>query len=379
MRVVRIAIGRPAVPEALGGVLVPDLSVDGEHWRKGRRLTADDLARLAAPGATVDLGARGATDDPVAPGGRRRSPEGGEDPAAAAGGPSIVVLVLGPDEVHEDEAASALAAAVAGPGLVPRGPAESRVDLLAAMDGVLHVRIAALERLDAIDPLQVFTLYDGQVVRAGEVVASVKIGPHAVRREVLDRGLRVARPGMPLVRVAGFVPRRVAVVVREAVRPIARERFERGIEARVGSLGSELAGIAYAPDAGAVEGELRRVTRGPGRADVVLTAGAASTDPSDPFFRAIDRLGGRVVRHGVPAHPGSMVWLARVGTTDLLGLPSCGAYSKATAADLLLPRLLTGERASARMAASLGHGGELVRAMRFRFPAYARDLEAPEG
>ena len=76
---------------------------------------------------------------------------------------------------------------------------------------------------------------------------------------------------------------------------------------------------------------------------MILTAGGRSTDPSDPFFTAIDALGGRVVRHGVPAHPGSMLWLARIGRTAILGLPTCGAYSKATAADLLLPRLLTGE------------------------------------
>ena len=38
-----------------------------------------------------------------------------------------------------------------------------------------------------------------------------------------------------------------------------------------------------------------------------------------------------------------MLWLAKVGRTAILGLPTCGAYSKATAADLLLPRLLTGE------------------------------------
>ena len=112
---------------------------------------------------------------------------------------------------------------------------------------------------------------------------------------------------------------------------------------------------------------------------VILTAGGRSTDPSDPFFAAIDELGGRLVRQGVPAHPGSMLWLARVGGADILGLPTCGAYSKATAADLLLPRLLSGERASAATVARLGVGGILTRSMRFRFPAYARELDAPEG
>ncbi|MGI8534596.1 MAG: hypothetical protein ACR2LP_06950, partial [Candidatus Limnocylindrales bacterium] len=78
-------------------------------------------------------------------------------------------------------------------------------------------------------------------------------------------------------------------------------------------------------------------------------------------------------------HPGSMLWLARVGRTDIIGLPTCGAYSKATAADLLLPRLLSGERADARTVARLGHGGILTREMRFRMPHYARELEAPDG
>ena len=86
-----------------------------------------------------------------------------------------------------------------------------------------------------------------------------------------------------------------------------------------------------------------------------------------------------MIRHGVPAHPGSMLWLARVRRTAVLGLPTCGAYSKATAADLLLPRLLTGEPPSLRTVSRLGHGGILTRDMRFRFPPYARALEAPEG
>jgi molybdopterin biosynthesis enzyme len=119
--------------------------------------------------------------------------------------------------------------------------------------------------------------------------------------------------------------------------------------------------------------------RGAGRADLVLTAGSSSTDPEDPFFLAIAALGGRIVRHGVPAHPGSMLWLGRVGRVPVIGLPSCGAYSKATAVDLLLPRILAGEPASIRTIARLGHGGILTRDQRFRFPAYARELDAPEG
>jgi formylmethanofuran dehydrogenase subunit E len=74
-----------------------------------------------------------------------------------------------------------------------------------------------------------------------------------------------------------------------------------------------------------------------------------------------------------------MLWLGRVGRTAIVGLPTCGAFSKATAADLLQPRLVAGQPATAATVARLGHGGILNRSQRFRFPAYARDLDAPDG
>ncbi len=362
MRVVRLRPGSVSMGagELVGAVLVRDLTIDTQRWSKGRRLSAADLACVSDPSARVDTGPRG------------------REPGAA---PGFTVLVLDEADVHEDDAAVRLATAVAGPGVRMRGPAESRVDLVAETAGVLAVNVAALERLNRIDPLETFTLLDGQSVKAGELVASVKIAPHVVAERVLARGITLAERSWPIARVSPFIPRRVAIIAKESVRPIAQERFESSVRGRIESLGSRVIGFEYVED-GVVP--VLRALRAllppnePPRADVILTAGAASTDPTDPFFVAIRRLRGRVVRHGAPAHPGSMVWLARVGAVDVLGLPTCGAFSKATAADLLLPRLLTGERASAAMVARIGHGGVLVRAMRFRFPPYAQELEAPE-
>lgn len=331
----------------MGGVLARDLRVGGERWAKGRRLTSGDLDRIASA-----------------------------SPAA-----TIVVIVPDAGDLHEDEAALRLGACVAGPGLESRGPAESRVDLLAASAGVLHVRIAELERLNRIDPLEVFTALDGSIVRPGQLVASVKVAPHVVPGSLVERGIAVTRGGRrPLVWVAPFRAMRVGVVVKESLRAADRDRFERSVRQKVDSLGSTLAELAYVPDdVRPVASALDRLSRGRTRVDVVLTAGGRSTDPSDPFFVAVEELGGRLIRHGVPAHPGSMLWLARVRRTAVLGLPTCGAYSKATAADLLLPRLLTGEPPTVRTVSALGHGGVLTREMRFRFPPYARELDAPEG
>ena len=113
------------------------------------------------------------------------------------------------------------------------------------------------------------------------------------------------------------------------------------------------------------------------RVGVLLIGGVSAGDPLAPLFAALEALGGEVVRRGVPAHPGSMLWLGRLGVTQLLGLPRCSAFGMATAADLLLPRLMTGEALTAESVATLGHGGLLGREMRSRFPAYARELPEP--
>ena len=347
MRVERVTPGRRAPARIVGAILAHDLTVAGARWSKGRRLSADDLGSLAA----------------------------------AIPGRPINVLVPEAGELHEDDAALRLAGAVAGPGLTIRGPAQSRVDLIADSAGVVSVRVGDLERLNRIDPLEVFTVFDGQVVEPGDLVASVKVAPHLVDAAIVDAGARLADFGSrPLVWVAPFVASRVGVLVKESVRATARARFEASVRAKVEGLGSEVVAIQYVEDdPAAVEAAMAGFVRRPDPVDLILTAGAASTDPLDPCFVAIAALGGRVVRRGVPAHPGSMLWLARIGRTAILGLPTCGAYSKATAADLLLPRLLSGEPASERTVAKLGHGGILTRSQRFRFPPYARELDAPDG
>lgn len=362
MRLEQIRTGEPVDRALAGAVLTRDLVVGGARWSKGRRLSDEDLDALE--------------HEPAIGRGPWAERSDGE-PAAL----DVTLLVPDATDVHEDDAAVRLAAALVGSGVTLRGPSESRVDVLAAHDGVLRVDVTGVERLDRIDPIAVFTAYDGQVVSAGAVVASVKVGPHLVPEAVLERAEAVLRRRpRAVVDVRPFARRRVAALVRETLGPAARERFEASVRARVERLGSKLIEISYVPDnAEEVSARLRRLTDGSPAVDFLLTAGAGSTDPADPVFVALDELGGRVVSHGVPAHPGSMLWLGRLHRTTIIGLPTCGAYSKATAVDLLLPWLLSGDPPTRATVARLGHGGLLTRDMRFRMPSYAQELEAPEG
>jgi molybdopterin biosynthesis enzyme len=352
VRLERIVPGRTPPAALAGAILTRDLSIAGRRVAKGTRLTPELLVAIAI------------------------------EPA----GPAATVLIPEPGDVHEDEAGLRLARAVSGgdPGVTLRGPAQSRVDLVAAVAGVVAVRLTALERLNRLDPLEVFTVVDGQAVEPGDLVASVKVAPHLVPETVLAAGEALARSSrVPIVRVVPYRGSRIAVVVKGDVAAGARARFEAAIRAKAEGLRASITSLEYVDDeVDAVLAALRRASaRGPDgrRPDILLTAGGASTDPADPFFVALEALGGRVVRRGVPAHPGSMLWLARLGGAAVVGLPSCGAYSMATAADLLLARLAAGQPATPATVARLAHGGILARSQRFRFPAYARDLDAPDG
>jgi molybdopterin biosynthesis enzyme len=105
-------------------------------------------------------------------------------------------------------------------------------------------------------------------------------------------------------------------------------------------------------------------------ARLLIVAGASALDPLDPVFGALELVGARMERHGAPAHPGSLLWLAWWHETPVLGMPTCGMFSQATTFDLVLPRILAGDHLGNRDIAELGHGGLLSRDMAYRFPPY---------
>ena len=340
--------------ELLGAILLAPVQLDGGRLPKGTRLDAAAIEKLATAASAGTL-QRG-----------------------------VPLAWPGPDDLHEDEAAQRLARAVGGEGVTARTPRQSRLDLVARWDGVVHVKVPELTRLNALDPLEVFTVFHGQAVVAGETVASVKVAPHVIARGLVEMGERLAGQTAPLVDVRPYLPLEVGAIAEETLTNSALTRFEEVARRKVEALGSRFAGtlVVGDPDPAAAERDSRTAleqTVRKRRLPVVLVGGVSAGDPLSPFLAALESLGGRVLRRGVPAHPGSMIWLAELDDSRLLGLPQCGMFTMATAADLVLPRLLTGERLTAAELADLGHGGVLGPEMRFRFPAYARDLRAPEG
>jgi hypothetical protein len=216
----------------------------------------------------------------------------------------------------------------------------------------------------------VYTLYDGQIVEPGEIVARAKITPFVLQAERVEAVERLARETKGLVGVRPFQTMTVGAVVQETLGEKAMTRFKEALGTKVAWFGSRLLEPAFvrpadADIAAAVESLVRD------GADVVVMAGAKAMDPLDPTFLALRRLDVQLERYGVPAHPGSLFWIAHLnGSTPVLGMPTCGLFSQATVFDLVLPKVLAGERVGSAELAELGHGGLLTRDVSFRFPQY---------
>jgi len=335
-----------------GAVLLSGIDLGGRALLKGHRLSAAEAAAVR------------------------------EAAGAGALAAPLRLAWVGSHELHEADAAETLATASAGPGIGLGPVRQGRVDLVAQHRGVLTISLEGLARINAVDPLELFTRWNHQPVEAGELVASVKVAPHVVDKSAVTEGARLAHAFAPLLEVRPYPGVTVAAVVAESLAPDARGRFEAASRLRAESLGGSFLGLrdiggAVPAAATAAAREALEELAVRQRIGLLLIGGVSAGDPLAPLFAALEALGGVVFRRGVPAHPGSMLWLGRLGATQLLGLPRCGAFSMATAADLLLPRLMTGEALAPESIATLGHGGLLGREMRSRFPAYARELPEP--
>ena len=126
-------------------------------------------------------------------------------------------------------------------------------------------------------------------------------------------------------------------------------------------------GVAFAPDdAECIVREIRRLlSEG---ADLLLITGGMSVDPDDVTRQAVVDAGGTDILYGAPVLPGAMFMIATIGSVTVLGVPACGLYHEITILDLVLPRVLSGERLTRKDIAVLGHGGLCLHCAECRCP-----------
>ncbi|WP_300157208.1 molybdopterin-binding protein [Solidesulfovibrio sp.] len=271
--------------------------------------------------------------------------------------------------VHEDEAALAIAAALAGEGVRIGRPCEGRVDLTADRPGLLVVDKDALRRCNSVEEVTIATLHGDIAVPPGKVLAGARVVPLAVARDRLDRVAAVTAETGPVVSVLPFRALRVGVVTTgsEVYHGRIADRFGPVLRRKFSELGSAVTRqIIVSDDLDMIVGAMTRLL-GEG-AEMLAVTGGMSVDADDLSPTAIRSLGGDIVTYGAPTFPGAMFMLAYVGEVPVVGLPGCVMYHEASIFDLTVPRILAGKRLTRADIVELGYGGLCGKCPQCRFP-----------
>ncbi len=271
----------------------------------------------------------------------------------------LYVLDLDEDEIHEDQAAAILADALAGDGIVWKDePREGKIKLLAGKDGVFAVNTAALAAFNMVDEVMCATLHNHTLVKKGELVAATRAIPLIMKRAPIERAAAIARQNGAVLAIRPIRKAKVGLVItgNEVYHGLIEDRFAPILTEKIETLESEVSGVAFAPDDTDLISEAIRSHLEHG-CDLLILSGGMSVDPDDVTRKGIRQAGATEMHYGAAVLPGAMFLVAYIGDVPMLGVPACGLFHRITVLDLVLPRILAGEKIGKAELAFLGHGG----------------------
>ena len=320
--------GRFPVGECDGAILAHSLKVMGKKWKKGRQLTHHDISILTHDGYET-----------------------------------IYAAILEEGDVGEDVAAEAVARVLAGHGIEIRKAITGRCNLYAEERGLLRLRSDRIDSFNSIDEaFSVATLASYSSVFSGQLVASVKIMPFGVSRQLVDECVSAVASGMPAISVKQFEGLSIGLIQTQT-QFFNKNLLSKGsqmLHERAEVLGSKIE-IEKVCDhhEDQVSDALQELLAE--NLDLILILGAtAIQDRGDVIPAAVVNCGGKVEHFGMPVDPGNLLLLAKSGRTRILGLPGCVRSPKRNGFDFVFERLAAGLDVDADEIMKMGIGGILT-------------------
>lgn len=282
---------------------------------------------------------------------------------------NIFVMEMNEDDVHEDDAAIRMAKAAAGPGIAISGPSEGKATLSSEISGLLKINTDALLEMNSMDEIMFATLNGNIMVEKGEAVAGTRVIPLVVKDWQVKKVEEVCGRNFPVIQVLPLKPLKAGIVttgsevfygrISDKFGPAVRKKFE--------ELGcSVMDQIFSKDDPEMIAASIKKLAEE--GAEIITVTGGMSVDPDDVTPAGIKMSGADIISYGAPTLPGAMFLLSYMGDIPVLGLPGCVMYSKRTIFDLVLPRLLAGERIERKDIVRLGHGGLCRNCKDCRYP-----------
>lgn len=274
---------------------------------------------------------------------------------AQAGYRQVTVARLGPGDMGEDAAALALAQALAPPGsgLELQAVGTGRVNILATGPGLARINAEQVHAVNACDPaITLATVPEWHRMDPNGMVATVKIIAYGLESASVSRSIDLGRGALslsvPVVKSASLIETTTGQPQGPKGYRVTAERLAR-LEVKIG------------PEC-LVLHEENAIAQALGKADgallLILTASATS-DLRDTAPEALRRAGGTVTHFGMPVDPGNLLFLGRLGSRPVVGLPGCARSPALNGADFVLDRLICGIPVTDTDIRRMGVGGLL--------------------
>lgn len=313
--------------------LPADENGHAQHWPKGHLLRAEDCQILQARGIS-----------------------------------SLAVIRPEAGDMPEEEAAQYLGRALEHASLDARLAPGGRVNFYARGRGLLLIQAAPLLAFNRIsEALGLATLPAERLVEAGTLLASLKVVPFVLPRSQVEAGAQVlaqtASVGAPLLRVAPFVPRPVALIQTQLAQTKASvlAKTERVMSQRLARLDCpELSCQRIAHE----EASVMQALAGCSAPLLLLMGASAVCDRGDLLPASVEAAGGTIEHFGMPVDPGNLLVLARRTLADgsiqrIIVLPGCARSPQDNGTDIVLQRAVAEAPLDRDFLSSLGLGGLL--------------------
>jgi molybdenum cofactor cytidylyltransferase len=298
------------VAEAEGAILAHSVQLADVSFKKGRTLSRDDTAALIA-------------------GGRYE----------------VMVARLEPGDVPEDIAAGRIARALAGAATTTGEAFTGRANLYAARAGLATISPETVIELNSIDEgLTLATVPPFERVAARQMLATVKVIPFALPEAVVAAAEKLAATARAKIAVAPFKAATAGLILTRVTgtKPSVLEKRRQSVETRLAAAGSRLGPVETCEHDTAALAKAIAAMRGTGADPILVFGASAIVDRGDVVPAALASAGGEVIHVGMPVDPGNLLMLGRIGTADVIGVPSCAASPKINGFDWVLQRRLAG-------------------------------------
>ena len=269
----------------------------------------------------------------------------------------IFVFELGNDKIHENEGAMILGKLGQGENIsLGNEIKEGKINFNSSIDGILKVDSKKLFELNMLGEISFATLPNNLPVKKGELVGGARIIPLVIEKEKMDKAKSLIKE--PILNVKPYKKYKVGIITtgNEVFYGRIEDKFWSVILEKLKPYNSEIIGQSLCPDDKEIIKEKARKFLDKGATMLIFTGGM-SVDPDDMTPTSIIELGGELVSYGAPVLPGSMFLLSYLGDIPMMGLPGCVMFAKKTVFDLVLGRVMTGEKLTKADIMRYGDGG----------------------